>query len=1018
MSRDLISFFVRRWQFTLVLFCLLALLGLNSFVNIPRAEDPQFPTPVMLIRTVLPGATPREVEQLVTKPIEDALDELDDVDEVRSTSSDGTSLVRVEFSWDTDPDRKYDEVVREVNALRDRLPDGISRLEVDRVRTNEVSFVQVALVSDHLPMRRLEKLADDLRENLQRVPGVREARYWGAPQSEVRVSLNLSRLSELQLPAGVVADALSRAGDEAPIGAIHAGERRLTVRHGGAFNSLEAIEQIPVASKGGRVVYIRDIATVAWETVEAEHLTRFGGRRAILITANQKASADVLKLTDEVQKTLAAFEKTLPGGVKLERAFFQADNVRHRLSGLTRDFVLALGIVLITLLPLGTRASLVVMIAIPLSLLIGLSLIHAFGFGLNQLSIAGFVLSLGLLVDDSIVVTENIARHLREGQDRMTAAINGTRQIALAVTGCTGCLMLAFVPLMVLPEGSGAFIRSLPVAVLATVGASFLVAMMAIPFVASRLLSRHADPEGNRLLRMVDSGIHRFYRPVLHRSLERPWAALGVTVALCLLTIPLIGAIGTSLFPEAETPQFLVRIETPEGSSLKRTDQAVLFVEQRLAREPDVKWVSANVGRGNPQIYYNIGQHDPAPNFAELAVSLPLWEPGESDAFVSRLRREFAAYPGAKITVLTFSQGPQVEAPIAIRLSGEDIAVLKSLARTAEQVLQSTPGVRDVGNPLRLDRTDLALGIDEARAAAHGVPAGAARRVTRLALTGEQVAQFRDDDGDDYPVTVRMPMADRNDIAILEQIYVPTADGRALPLSAVAQPRPESGPARIDRFNRLRTVTVTGYVKQGFLTSAVTEDALQRIRQAVKMPPGYSLSLGGEAEAQSSSFAGLGAAILIAILGILAVLVLEFGRFRRVAVVAGIIPLGVLGAVFALWLTGNSLSFTATIGLVALIGIEIKNSILLVDFTEQLRAQGLAVREAIERAGEVRFLPVLLTSVTAIGGLLPLAIEGSGLYAPMAIAIIGGLVSSTFLSRIATPVMYLLLAGRDEEKSA
>ncbi|WP_423602468.1 efflux RND transporter permease subunit [Sphingomonas sp. MS122] len=1012
------AFFVRRWQFTLVLFALFTLLGLNAFSAIPRTEDPQFPSPFMTVRTVMPGATPAEMEQLVSKPIEDALDALDDVEEVRSTSADGTSQVRVQFTWGTNPERKYDEVVREVNALRPRLPAGVSRMDVQRARTIEVSIMEVALVSEHLPMRRLEKVADRLRETIQRVPGVRDARYWGAPQSEMRVALDLGRLAQLRLPASAVADALARAGVEAPVGTVHAGDRRLTVRQGGAFTTIDAVEAVPVASTEGRVVLVRDIARVSWETAEPEHITRFGGKRAVLVSANQKEGADVTAITRDLRTTLDAFEKTLPAGVKLERAFFQADNVSHRLGGLTRDFVLALLIVAITLLPLGWRAAGVVMVSIPLSLLMGLALIHALGFGLNQLSIAGFVLSLGLLVDDSIVVTENIARRLRGGEDRMTAAVEGTGQIALAVIGCTGCLMLAFLPLMMLPEGSGAFIRSLPVTVLATVAASFVVSMTVIPFVASRLLSRHEDPEGNRLLRAINQGIHRLYRPALHYGLARPWRALAAILALCLLTVPLLGAIGSSLFPAAETPQFLVRVETPEGTALAATDRAIRHVERRLAREPGIAWYAANSGRGNPQLYYNVAQQEPASNFGEVAVALPAWRPGESDAKIERLRREFAAYPGAKISVHVFEQGAQVDAPIAIRISGPDLATLKSLARAAETALATTPGARDVGNPLRLDRTDLSLGIDDRKAAALGVAAGDARRVTRLALSGEPASRFRDADGDDYPVTVRLPMAARHELAVLDRIYAPARDGAAVPLSAIATPAPEGGPARIDRFNRDRTVTVTAYIRPGFLTSRVTEDGVARVRQALTLPPGYRLSVGGEAEAQSRSFAGLGAAILIAILGILAVLVLEFGRFRTVAVVAGIIPLGLLGAVAALWLTGYSLSFTATIGLVALIGIEIKNSILLVDFTEQLRAEGLSMREAIERAGEVRFLPVLLTSVTAIGGLLPLAIEGSGLYSPLAIAIIGGLVSSTILSRIATPVMYLLLAGRDEEKPA
>lgn len=1021
MSFDIAGFAVRRWQFTLVAFALLAALGLNAFFSTPRSEDPHFPLPIVVVQAVLPGAEPSEMEQLVVDPIEQALDGLDSVTQIRSTSQDGVGVITVEFSYDVDPERKYDEVVREVNALRGTLPDGLARLEVRRARTTEVAIVQVALVSDTLPMRRLEKAADRLRERLARVPGVRQARYWGTPNSEVRVSLDLPRLAALQLPASAVADALRARGAEAPVGAVQAGDRRFNVKSGGAFKTLDAVADTPVRSQGGQVVRVRDVARVEWAEDEPTHLTRFNGKRAVFVTVTQKDGQDVGKITAGVRRALDAHEKTLPAGVKLERAFFQSENVDHRLNNLFRDFAIALGLVLITLLPLGFRAGVVVMMSIPLSLLIGLALLQAFGFTLNQLSIAGFVLALGLLVDDSIVVVENIARRMREGEDRVSAAINGTRQIGLAVVGCTAALMLAFLPLMALPGGAGAYIRSLPVTVLVTVAASLLVALTIIPFLASRILSRHEDAEGNALLRAVNTGIQRFYAPVLHLGLARPVLTTALILGLCLTAIPMARAIGTSLFPPAETPQFLVRIDLPDGTALARTDQALRYVEGALAREPEVAWRAGNLGRGNPQIFYNQQQRESSASYAEVYVGLKAWRPGQSEKVVARLREAFARYPGARITLVLFENGPPVQAPIEVRLTGENLDVLKAGAARIEQILKATPGARDVSNPLGVDRTDIDLGLDEAKAAALGVPVGVARRVVRLALTGEEAARFRDADGDDYAVKVRLPMdrvgaGDRNDLEALGAVYVPTASGAAAPLSALAAPRPVVSPARIDRFDRERTVTVSAFLEPGALASAVGGEVETRLKD-LAIPPGYRLSFGGQAEAQSESFSGLGAAITIAIFGILAVLVLEFGRFKSALVVAGIIPLGLFGAVSALALTGNSLSFTAIIGIIALMGIEIKNSILLVDFTEQLRRDGVPLREAIERAGEVRFLPVLLTSITAIGGLIPLALERSGLYSPLAIAIIGGLVSSTLLSRIATPVLYWL-AARGEEKAA
>jgi multidrug efflux pump subunit AcrB len=1005
-------FFVHRWQFTLIMTALLALLGLFAFVTTPRSEDPHFPIPIVAVKIILPGASPSEMEQLVAKRIEDALDGLDEVTSIKSTSSDGVCVLQIEFSWGVDPARKYDEVVREVNALRASLPAGVTRIDINRARTTEVAIFQAALVSDTLPMRRLEKVAHRLRDRLNRVNGVREAKYWGAPAVEVRVAADLGRLAQLRLPPSSLTDAIRAAGDEAPVGVVHAGDRRLGVKSGGAFKGIPAVEDVAVANQDGEVLRVADVAKVSWETDEPEHLTYFNGKRAIFITATQKDFADVTSITRDVNNVLAEFEQTLPAGVKLERSFYQADNVKNRLDKLYRDFAIAIVLVLITLLPLGWRAGIVVMVSIPMSLLIGLALTNWLGFSLNQLTISGFVLSLGLLVDDSIVVTENISRRIRDGESRVDAAIKGTEQIFLAVIGCTACLMLGFLPLMALPEGSGGYIKSLPVAVFCTVGASFFVSITIIPFLASRLLPKEERHEGNRVLQWVNRGIQSFYRPVLHRSLENPKTALVIIGLICLTTIPIVGQIGTSLFPEAQTPQFLVRVELPDGTALRETERALRFTERVLAGTPSIKWVSSNLGHGNPQVFYNLPSRETDPKFAELFVSFDEWKPDVTDRTLDTLRSKLSRYPGARISVVSFQNGPPVEAPVAIRLTGDDLNILKILAAQTEKVLRETEGARDVFNPLRLDRTDLNLGIDESKAAALGVRAGDARRIARLAISGESAARFRDADGDDYPVKIRLPMNGRNEVNALEAIYVPSARGESIPLNAIATPSFQTSPPRIDRYNRERTVTVTSYVETGVLTSALTATAQKRLQSELILPPGYRLSLGGDAEAQAKAVGALGTAILVAVFGILAVLILEFGRFRSALVVAGIVPLGVFGAVAALWLTGNSLSFTAIVGTIALIGIEIKNSILLVDFAEQLRAEGVAIREAIERAGEVRFLPVLLTSVTAIGGLIPLALEGSGLYSPLAIAIIGGLVASTVLSRIATPVMYLVLSPR------
>jgi multidrug efflux pump subunit AcrB len=367
--------------------------------------------------------------------------------------------------------------------------------------------------------------------------------------------------------------------------------------------------------------------------------------------------------------------------------------------------------------------------------------------------------------------------------------------------------------------------------------------------------------------------------------------------------------------------------------------------------------------------------------------------------------------PGAKIVISPFENGAPVEAPVAFRVTGPDLAVLRTLAGEVETILRATPGARDINNPLAFDRTDLNLGLDSARAAALGIPPGEPRRTLRLALAGEAAGRLRDEEGDAYNVVVTLSSSVQPPVSTLNDVYFSTVNGDAVPLRQVAQPRFESVPSRIDRCDLQRTATVTAEVQPGRLTSEVNAAAAERI-DALRTPPGYAILVAGEAEARARSTAGLGPIILLTTFGILAVLVLEFGSWRQVLTVLGVVPLGMFGGLIALWLTGQSLSYMAIIGFIALVGIEVKNSILLVDFTSELRRSGTPLREAIEKAGEIRFLPVLLTSVTAIGGLLPLALGGSALYAPLAIVIIGGLVSSTLLSRIVTPVTYFLVEQR------
>ncbi len=1006
----LTEFSVRNWQFTVVLFVMLAALGLSSWSSVPRLEDPALDFPNFTVIAVYPGASPTDLERLVVTDIEDRLNTLDNLKHIRTRITSGVAIISIEFEPDQDPDRKYDEVVREVNALRAGLPDDLARLDIQRFSTLDVNILQLALVSSDASYHQLDSLAKALEDRLAATRGVRKAERWGAPKRQVDVALDLGRLAQLGLPVGQILGAIGGESADIPGGNVEAGRRSFSVRSSGSYENLDQIRATVVRSGDGRLVRVGDVARVQWSYADSTYRARYNGKRAVFVTVNQQAGITVQQVRDNAYATLDRFEKELPRGVVLARGFDQAKNVSHRLGRLGEDFGIAIALVLLTLLPLGLRAAAIVMIAIPFSLAIGLTGLRWTGFTLNQMTIVGMVIALGLLVDDSIVVVENITRFRRTGHSRIDAAILATKQIWVAVLGATATLLFAFLPLLFLPGGAGRYIRSLPMAVVMAVVASLFVSLTIIPWLTSLLLGEREPTEGNAVLRAFNRAIHVTYAPVLDRALRWPAWTIAISAVIVAGALALVPVVGFSLFPKAETPQFHVDITAPQGASIAVTDSAARFAERVVGRRKEVRGINTSVGHDNPMVYYNVNPRTDDPRVGQLFVLLEGYDQRTTPRMLDTVRAELARYPGAEIALREFENGMAGD-PIAMRVEGPSLDSLRAVAERIAQVLDSTPGTQYVTNPVRLARSDLRVTIDREKAGLLAIPTVEIDRTVRLSLAGLEAGSLREQDGQARPVVVRLAREGRASPADLDRVYVSSPSGRLAPLAQVADLRFERAVPEIQRFDRTRSVTVSSYVRSGFNTDRVTRRVLSRL-DSVNLPVGYRIVAAGEIETREESFGGVGSAVIVAIFSILAILVLEFRTFRSTLIVASVIPLGIAGGVLALLFAGQTLSFTATIGFAALIGIEIKTSILLVDLTNQLRAEGMGLEEAIRKAGEVRFLPIVLTSMTAIGGLLPLALQGSLMYAPLAWVIIGGLVSSTLLARIVTPVMYKLIAPR------
>jgi len=1003
---------VKNYQFTIVVFLLLVALGVYSFIKIPQAEDPEFPISIFPVIAIYPGASPVDIEQLVADKIEKSLNELDDIVRIKTEIKDGVAVIVIEFSSDTDPDKKYDEILRQLNSIREDLPKDLYSLETLKIQAGNTNIIQSALVSKSADYSELRKYAEELKDEISSLPGVRKADAIAYPAQELRVAIDLPKMSQFHITVSQVIGAIQSDNANIPGGSIEIGPRKFNIKTSGSYASLDEVKRTIVSAGSGSVVYLKDIADVSWCDEDLKYYGRFNGEKAVFLIANMKERQNIHDIKKSIYSVYDSFEKRLPSGIRIERGFDQSENVRNKLGRLEKDFLFAFILVLITLLPLGFRASGIVMISIPLSILIGISGLYLVGFSINQLSIVGAVISLGLLVDDSIVVVENISRWVREGAKPMDAAIKATKQIGLAVMGCTATLILAFLPLMFLPGMAGKYMRTLPTSVAFIVIGSLFVALTIIPFIASKIFKGNVDPRGNFILRGLHKGINFTYGRALHWSLERPGITIVIATTFFISSLFLIKYIGFSLFPKAGLPQFFITVETPRGSNLKETDRAVRYVESVLGGNKDVKYYMSNIGKGNPMIFYNSFQKSEQSTLGEVMCEVKPEVLPRLDKFIDALRDTLSGYVNGRIYVTEFENGMPVDAAIALRLVGDDLDSIKAYTGKIEDIFRSTEGTRYVKNPLSQSLTDIKVVINKEKAGIFGIPSVEIDKTVRLALAGIIAGKYRDNEGNDYSINVTIPEESQEDnLRILDRIYISSLSGAQIPLSQLARVEFSNSPTLIQHYNKERSMTVSSAVMTGYNTDKVTKKILSRVEK-LRLPEGFKLIPAGEIESRRQSFSGIGSAILVAIFGIFAILILEFRTFKSTLIVLSVIPLGVIGGLLMLYFTGYTLSFAAAIGFVALIGIEIKNSILLVDFTNQLREQGTPLNEAVLKAGEIRFLPVLLTTFTAIGGLLPIALSRSGLYSPLAWVIIGGLITSTLLARLVTPVMYKIIPPR------
>lgn len=1002
---------IKNYQFTIIVFLLLTIFGLTTYFSMPRMENPSIYIPGGSIVVIYPGASPADLEQLVAEPIEESINELDDIKKINTTLLDGLASIAVEFEFETDAKEKFDELVSKVNSVKRDLPEEIFDIQMTRWTSSDVNILQLAFVSEDADYLTLKNTAESLKSNIERKKGVRKVEIQGFPEREVRISLNLEKMALLNISLDQVSNAIQSNNANIPGGNLSLEGRNFGVKTSGLYNNLDEIKQTVVHSYQGRLIHLENIANVDYKYEDINYHARFNGERCIFLSVQQKDYVNIFDILDEINPVIVDFEKSLPENVRIERVFDQSKFVDDRINGFLNNLLQGIILVgLIIFLALGVKSAIIVIFAIPLSIVIGLGFVDIGEYGLQQISIAGLVVALGLLVDNSIVMVENISRFIKKGHPPKEAAIMGAAQIGWPIFAATLTTVLAFIPIIMMPDKAGDFIKSLPVTIIATLSVSLFLALTLTPLVASKILKKN-DKSANRetwFTRNLQKLIEGPYRRSLAYALRNSW----FTVVMALLSLVFAGGlfllVGISFFPKAEQPQFLVRVELPEGSNLEKTDSITHQVEAILGNTDDVKHYASNIGHGNPRIYYNTFPRSFNKNYAEIYVQLHSFDPYEFDMLIDSLRNVFSDITGAKVNVKELEQGVPTAAPLEIYITGENVEKIRQIASYTEQLVKMQPGAINVENQLDKKKTDIHIKINKTKAGMLGVPVVEIDKTIRTSINGMNISKYRDKNGDEFDIVLRLPLNDQIRLLDFEKIYVSSLSGRSIPLKSLASIEFMKETGIITHYNLQRNGSITADIEKGYTLDDVLDPVRQEL-EAYPFPTGYTYHLMGEYEARQESFSGLYNAIILAVIAIFAVLVLQFRSFVQPLVIFSAIPLAVFGSVIALFLTGNTFSFTAFIGFISLVGIVVNNSIILIDYTNQLRNEGKSVNEALQTAGETRFTPIVLTTLTTIGGLLPLTLAGGSLWAPLGWTIIGGLTVSTFLTLIVVPVLYRLI---------
>ncbi len=1016
---------IRRPVFTWVLVALPVVLGVVAYGNLGVDLFPNVDFPVCSVTTVLPGAGVEEMETTVTKPIEDAINTVSGIDELRSSTQEGISVVTVQFVLSKNGDVGAQEVRDKVSSILATLPKGTETPIVNKFDTDAMPVMTLAVSGRSDPgqgaerdLREVTELARRrIKERLETVPGVGAINLAGGRTRSINVTVDADKLAAFALSIDDVKTALERQNLEEPGGRIDQGSRELVLRTLGRLNTARQFDDLIVANKSGAPIRIKDLGRARDSFEEPRTRARLDGASAVSLVIQKQSGVNTVKLVDDISARLDEVKATLPPDIHIVVTRDQSRFVRKSIDEVKFHLLLAAGLVSATILLFirDWRTTVIATLAIPTSIVPTFLFMQYMGFTLNNITMLALILAIGIVIDDAVVVHENIFRHMEEdGMDAMEAARVGTSEIALAVLATSLSLVVIFLPIAFMGGIVGRFFSSFGMTVAFAVMMSLFVSFTLTPMLCSRFLRLdpadigHAKSKAGFFYRLVDGG----YGGVLRFSLRFKWLVVLLTIGVVLSTVPIAGALEKGLIPRDDQSEFEVVVTTPEGYTLERTDATLRELEARLRGLRGVRNIVATTGEvAGGRAVKGEGNVTRGSIYVRLEDLEARKGPYTQFEVQNDARKILEDYPDLRASVNDVSQfqggsRPQI---FQVNLSGPDLARLSGYADRLMAELRAQGGIADIDSTLSLRKPEIQVAIDRERASDFGIPVGTIADSLRILVGGRPVSRFKDGD-EQYDVWLRARPADRDSARNVANLRIPSTKAGLVELSRMAELIPSRGPTQVERYGRQRIVTVLGNPEGIQLGEAV--DRATAILARMDMPRDYGFVLSGQAKTMGETGKYFLIAFALSFLFMYLILAAQFESWMQPVAIMMALPVTVPFGLLSLILFRSPMDIYAMFGLFMLVGIVKKNGILQVDSTNQLRAQGVPRHEAIIEANHTRLRPILMTTAMLVAAMVPIALgrgPGAGARASMAKVIIGGQAMSLVLALLVTPVFYVLL---------